>query len=331
MAFTDADPLPSFERECPEESNQHTTLVMDTTWECIVTGAEQLMKMDLQNKKEKFKKLMLKRKLLIGNIADVQTALELFKMNKPKSKNKKSLLSKKSKRKLGIEIVVDAEEKEIIEKNSLLDIYRRKLKNVTKKMNKMKSKSLGEINVSKTNKKLLKKLRILENETPTPSPVLAPDNINVSNEVNETNLGEINVSKTNTKLLKKLGILENETPPPSPVLEPCNIIVSNEVNETNSSIDTAEAKLKSLVRFLSDHISSKESSIECPVCYTLPTPPIYRCPNSHIICNSCLPRLARKCPTCRTRLGPKQIHGQAESNWGELNRLKMHMKELGLM
>jgi len=286
--MANANPSPLIEQVCPDQSNQYTTLVMDTTWECLVTGAEHLMKIDLQNKKKKFKKLVLKRKLLIGNIADVQTALELFKMNKPNSKNKKSFLSKRTKRKLGMEVIVDVEEKEIIEKNRVLDIYRRKLKKVSNKMNKMKLQSLVEMNLSRTNKKLMKKLRILENET-TQS---------------------------------------------SPILEPYNISVSNEGNEITSSISTVEAKLSSLVKFLSDHISSKESSLECPVCYTLPAPPIYRCPNSHIICKSCLPRVAKKCPSCRTRsgrLGPKEIHGQAESNWGELNRLKLHMKELGLM
>ena len=70
----------------------------------------------------------------------------------------------------------------------------------------------------------------------------------------------------------------------------------------NTEIDCpVEVPFRSLVQVLSSYISSKESTLECPVCYSVPSLPIYRCPNNHIICKICLPRLSKKCPTCRTR------------------------------
>jgi E3 ubiquitin-protein ligase SIAH1 len=43
--------------------------------------------------------------------------------------------------------------------------------------------------------------------------------------------------------------------------------------------------------------------LECPVCLELPkSPPIYQCPNGHIICNICHKEL-KLCPQCREPLG----------------------------
>lgn len=41
-----------------------------------------------------------------------------------------------------------------------------------------------------------------------------------------------------------------------------------------------------------------ESELECPICFELSRPPIYQCPEGHIICNACRPRVSR-CPVCR--------------------------------
>jgi len=38
--------------------------------------------------------------------------------------------------------------------------------------------------------------------------------------------------------------------------------------------------------------------LDCPVCYELPKPPVYRCLNGHIICNMCYSRISN-CPVCR--------------------------------
>ena len=41
-----------------------------------------------------------------------------------------------------------------------------------------------------------------------------------------------------------------------------------------------------------------EAELECPICFELSRPPIYQCPEGHIICNTCRPRVS-KCPVCR--------------------------------
>lgn len=128
-----------------------------------------------------------------------------------------------------------------------------------------------------------------------------------------SSIEELKMLKDNKKLLKILSSREATTAAPT-------VSTSNPDNEP----------LHSLVELLSSFISSKESSLECPVCYSVSAPPIFRCPNSHIICKTCLPRVGSKCPTCRTRLGPRQTHRQAEDSWQELNMLKSGLKKIGL-
>ena len=41
-----------------------------------------------------------------------------------------------------------------------------------------------------------------------------------------------------------------------------------------------------------------ESELECPICFELSRPPVYQCPEGHIICHKCRPRVSR-CPVCR--------------------------------
>lgn len=41
-----------------------------------------------------------------------------------------------------------------------------------------------------------------------------------------------------------------------------------------------------------------ESELECPICFELARPPIFQCPEGHILCGSCRPRVTR-CPVCR--------------------------------
>ena len=41
-----------------------------------------------------------------------------------------------------------------------------------------------------------------------------------------------------------------------------------------------------------------QSELECPICFELSRPPVYQCPEGHIICGNCRPRVTR-CPVCR--------------------------------
>jgi len=49
-----------------------------------------------------------------------------------------------------------------------------------------------------------------------------------------------------------------------------------------------------------DERSEVEADLECPVCYELSRPPIYQCPEGHIICSACKP-LLKACPQCDTK------------------------------
>ena len=41
-----------------------------------------------------------------------------------------------------------------------------------------------------------------------------------------------------------------------------------------------------------------ESELECPICFELSRPPVFQCPEGHIICHNCRPKVS-KCPVCR--------------------------------
>eukprot|EP00092_Neocalanus_flemingeri_P015707 GFUD01017001.1.p1 GENE.GFUD01017001.1~~GFUD01017001.1.p1 ORF type:complete len:326 (-),score=103.14 GFUD01017001.1:29-1006(-) len=86
---------------------------------------------------------------------------------------------------------------------------------------------------------------------------------------------------------------------------------------------------KSALRtFLSETVAQKKALLECPVCLNTASPPIYKCPSDHLICSKCLPRMNRKCPTCRTRYEYDGSKGSvtsfrlAEENYEELQKIK---------
>ena len=69
-------------------------------------------------------------------------------------------------------------------------------------------------------------------------------------------------------------------------------------------------------------------STRCPVCLEQAAAPIYCCPEHHLLCESCLGRLASQsaggtvpCPTCRTPLG-RHRYRDAERRAEELSRLE---------
>ena len=55
--------------------------------------------------------------------------------------------------------------------------------------------------------------------------------------------------------------------------------------------------------------------------------PIYRCPEDHIICSVCEPRVER-CPVCRTKYrGRSSRHRFAESTAEELEELRVRLQK----
>jgi len=269
----------------------------DITWGMVVQGTHEQAKVDLENKKQKYEILVRKKNELILNVNNTQSNIKTHNQEILELRNKlnhykeRSVLSNKKRKQKKIGIGNKS-----FQIQEALHMEERKLAEHESVLEKCQKKL----------KKIEKKFDIMKSRS----------------------LQELKVSKANKKLQKKLKAIEATSQHPGSSLgSPDDSTNSNGKAETDCPV---EVPFRSLIQVLSSYISSKESSLECPVCYSVPSLPIYRCPNNHIICKICLPRLSKKCPTCRTRLGPRQIHRQAESSWKELDMLKTNMKNLGL-
>ena len=64
--------------------------------------------------------------------------------------------------------------------------------------------------------------------------------------------------------------------------------------------DTTQGENK-MVEFLKGAIEKKEEDLTCPICLEIAKPPIFTCPDSHIICTACVPKV-HLCPQCRVNL-----------------------------
>ena len=85
-----------------------------------------------------------------------------------------------------------------------------------------------------------------------------------------------------------------------------------------------------LLDFLTSSILEKENDLECPVCLETATIPIYSCPESHLICSSCRPKVV-ECPECRMKYRDKKVlrrHRYAEKTATELERLKEERRKI---
>ena len=85
-----------------------------------------------------------------------------------------------------------------------------------------------------------------------------------------------------------------------------------------------------MVEFLNQSIAEKEEDLLCPVCLEFAQTPIFTCPDSHIICSSCVPKLkTQKCPQCRVALpDPLRRHRFAEKAAADLEKLMQKMAKL---
>jgi len=92
----------------------------------------------------------------------------------------------------------------------------------------------------------------------------------------------------------------------------------------NSSSD-GQSPNSAMVDFIMASIESKEKDLECPVCLETAVAPIFSCPESHVICSTCRPKVS-KCPECRvTYKGPPRRHRFAEKTAGELEALRQQL------
>ena len=85
-----------------------------------------------------------------------------------------------------------------------------------------------------------------------------------------------------------------------------------------------------MVDFLKQAIAEKEEDLICPICLEAAQTPIFTCPDSHLICSSCVPKLkAQECPQCRVTLPhPLRRHRFAEKSAAELEKLRHEMAKL---
>jgi len=76
------------------------------------------------------------------------------------------------------------------------------------------------------------------------------------------------------------------------------------INETNGAqaLPTDEMRnsddRQQLIDYITNTIDYLRQRLECPVCLYTMEPPIYQCPEGHLICATCKPKL-KKCPECR--------------------------------
>ena len=86
---------------------------------------------------------------------------------------------------------------------------------------------------------------------------------------------------------------------------------------------------KARLEKLEQEIVAKATELECPVCYSTCTPPIYSCPAQHLVCSTCRPQLTR-CGECRVIYRGLLRHRYAERDHGTLLAMEQYKKALSL-
>ena len=83
-----------------------------------------------------------------------------------------------------------------------------------------------------------------------------------------------------------------------------------------------------MLTFLNRAITTKQRELECPLCLEVSEAPIFMCPESHLVCAHCKPKV-EKCPECRTPYpNPAKRHRYAEKTAEELLDLKNQRIEM---
>ena len=97
---------------------------------------------------------------------------------------------------------------------------------------------------------------------------------------------------------------------------------SDPPKQANTSADS------DMIEFLKQTITRKEEDILCPICLEPAQIPIFTCPDSHIICSACVPKI-QECPQCRVDLPqPLKRHRFAEKTAAELEELLEKLRKL---
>ena len=137
----------------------------------------------------------------------------------------------------------------------------------------------------------------------------------------EKNIVEERLRKSETAAIIKSEISDLEKQIVQNLKETLNVYDKSEEVETSS---TPPDSSKKLLNFL---ISKKEGDLECPICLVTATVPIYSCHESHLICNTCRPKVT-ECPECRVEYKDKEQykrHRYAERMVEELDMLRREL------
>ena len=104
--------------------------------------------------------------------------------------------------------------------------------------------------------------------------------------VKELEENEVRIEEENEKLQERIEQLEAS-------------------NGAWADLKVVQETNKNLLALIEGQISEMEEELECPVCFEVSdTAPIFKCPEDHLMCRSCRPRLS-VCPLCRAQLGHK--------------------------
>ena len=105
-----------------------------------------------------------------------------------------------------------------------------------------------------------------------------------------------------------------------------------EMNESKSGtaerdvVEVNKLEFDNLKEVLSGLVAGSKSYLTCPGCQQLSSPPIYKCPAEHLICNSCYNRKVKtRCPECKLQLdktGQNSRFKTAEVAWKELKKIE---------
>jgi len=102
--------------------------------------------------------------------------------------------------------------------------------------------------------------------------------------------------------------------------------IQNQIDNVFQTKVKAETESDPFLAHLDKQIAQKSSELECPVCFMVCQPPILRCPEYHLVCGECWPRL-KVCGECRGQYEGRMRHRYAERTHQDLQDLLKTRKE----
>jgi len=97
-------------------------------------------------------------------------------------------------------------------------------------------------------------------------------------------------------------------------------MIKDKIDNVFKSKASSATESDPFLSHLEKQISQKTTELECPVCFIVCQPPILRCPEFHLVCGECWPRM-RVCGECRAPYEGRMRHRYAERGHQELQDL----------